>query len=267
MTDKWTNKTTAKFIEVYKRHQCLWNIKHGLYKNKEARDVAYSNLIYEMARTLNVHMTVKAVREKIRLQWYESMMFLKQSEETSHVRCEPTSMVSTQSDSNSITITKVPENESITITRLPEVESISNNYSSDNVTDFHHNIMEPVVNLTEVTNGQHRPILQETHHVSHHSLPPFPTNVETVRNSPKVIEEDEFDAFGRNVALQLKSLPLIYALESQEIIQRVLKEQRIQALQGQPQPQQEETFTANAVTIAVPSEIRPLLGSIKLELE
>lgn len=120
MTDKWTNKTTAKFIEVYKRHQCLWNIKHGLYKNKEARDVAYSNLIYEMARTLNVHMTVKAVREKIRslrntfinenkkieeakimgsnyfprLQWYESMMFLKQSEETSHVRCEATSMVS-----------------------------------------------------------------------------------------------------------------------------------------------------------------------------
>lgn len=177
--------------------------------------------------------------------------------------------MSTQSDSNSITITKVPENESITITRLPEVESISNNYGSDNVTDFHHNIMEPVVNLTEVTNGQHRPILPETHHttVSHHSLPPFPTNVETVRSSPKVIEEDEFDAFGRNVALQLKSLPLIYALESQEIIQRVLKEQRIQALQGQQQPQQEETYTANAVTIAVPSEIRPLLGSIKLELE
>lgn len=177
--------------------------------------------------------------------------------------------MSTQSDSNSITITKVPENESITITRLPEVESISNNYGSDNVTDFHHNIMEPVVNLTEVTNGQHRPILPETHHttVSHHSLPPFPTNVETVRSSPKVIEEDEFDAFGRNVALQLKSLPLIYALESQEIIQRVLKEQRIQALQGQQQPQQEETYTANSVTIAVPSEIRPLLGSIKLELE
>lgn len=176
--------------------------------------------------------------------------------------------MSTQSDSNSITITKVPENESITITRLPEVESISNNYGSDNVTDFHHNIMEPVVNLTEVTNGQHRPIIQETHHtVSHHSLPPFPTNVETVRNSPKVIEEDEFDAFGRNVALQLKSLPLIHALESQEIIQRILKEQRIQALHGQSQTQQEETFTAETVTIAVPSEIRPHLGSIKLEIE
>lgn len=120
MTDKWSNKTTAKFIEIYKRHQCLWNIRHVLYKNKEARDVAYSNIINEMARTLNVHMTVKAVREKIRslrntfinenkkieeakvmgstyfprLQWYESMMFVKQSEEASHVLCESISMVS-----------------------------------------------------------------------------------------------------------------------------------------------------------------------------
>lgn len=177
--------------------------------------------------------------------------------------------MSTHSDSNSITITKVPENESITITRLPETESNTNNYISDNA-EYHHNIMEPVVNLTEVTNGQHRPIHQESHHstVSHHSLPPFPTNLETVRNSPKLVEEDEFDAFGRNVALQLKSLPLIYALESQEIIQRVLKEQRIQVLQGQTQAQQQdENLNANTVTIAVPAELRPLLGTIKLELD
>ncbi|XP_013196381.1 uncharacterized protein LOC106139472 isoform X2 [Amyelois transitella] len=61
--------------------------------------------------------------------------------------------------------------------------------------------------------------------------------------SSKYDDEDEFDVFGRNVALQLKKLPLIYALESQELIQRVLKEQRIKAIKKKSSKSQYKTYT------------------------
>lgn len=43
-------------------------------------------------------------------------------------------------------------------------------------------------------------------------------------------EESEFDAFGRNVVLQLKALPLKEALEAEELILGILRRQRVRVL-------------------------------------
>lgn len=43
-------------------------------------------------------------------------------------------------------------------------------------------------------------------------------------------EESEFDAFGRNVALQLKQMPLREALLTQQLIHGILRKQRVRAI-------------------------------------
>lgn len=49
---------------------------------------------------------------------------------------------------------------------------------------------------------------------------------------PQFLMDDEFDYFGRNVALQLRTLPLPVALETQEMLLSVLKKQRLKVLNG-----------------------------------
>ncbi|KAL4153005.1 hypothetical protein QTP88_000838 [Uroleucon formosanum] len=44
MTHKWNEDTTLKFVEEYRQHECLWNIHYNLYKNKQARDAAYTSI-------------------------------------------------------------------------------------------------------------------------------------------------------------------------------------------------------------------------------
>lgn len=39
---KWSEDTTVRFVSEYVVHECLWNVKNVLYKNKEARHTAYT---------------------------------------------------------------------------------------------------------------------------------------------------------------------------------------------------------------------------------
>ncbi|CAG9796939.1 unnamed protein product [Diatraea saccharalis] len=45
-----------------------------------------------------------------------------------------------------------------------------------------------------------------------------------------VSDSDEFDTFGRNIAQQLRTLPIPVALETQEILLSVLRKQRLKFL-------------------------------------
>lgn len=48
MTAKWDTEETVTFIEEYHRHDCLWDPKNPLYKNRDAREAAYRKLIEVM---------------------------------------------------------------------------------------------------------------------------------------------------------------------------------------------------------------------------
>lgn len=67
------------------------------------------------------------------------------------------------------------------------------------------------------------------------------------RINNSVQSENEFDVFGHNVSLQLQKLPLQYALETQELIMKLLKEQRLKYLTEKAQQE--------AVVISIPNDI------------
>lgn len=45
---KWSSETTLKFIQEYKTHECLWDFKSTVYRDKHRRDAAYIKLVEAM---------------------------------------------------------------------------------------------------------------------------------------------------------------------------------------------------------------------------
>ena len=48
MATKWDCAVTIAFIQEYKVHECLWNFKSPVYKNKHMREAAYQEIVREM---------------------------------------------------------------------------------------------------------------------------------------------------------------------------------------------------------------------------
>lgn len=44
MTSRWNEETTVKFVEAYRDRECLWNTSKNIYKNKQAREAAYTEI-------------------------------------------------------------------------------------------------------------------------------------------------------------------------------------------------------------------------------
>lgn len=44
MSFRWGEDTTVKFVTKYLEHECLWNVKSSLYKNKPIKQSAYVDL-------------------------------------------------------------------------------------------------------------------------------------------------------------------------------------------------------------------------------
>lgn len=45
---KFTDENTVKFVELYREHECLWNMSSPTYKNKNNCQAAIENIIEEM---------------------------------------------------------------------------------------------------------------------------------------------------------------------------------------------------------------------------
>lgn len=57
---RWGDEKTTQFILVYREYECLWNPSCSLYKNKIARDNAYTKIQEEF------NLTVKEIKNKIK---------------------------------------------------------------------------------------------------------------------------------------------------------------------------------------------------------
>lgn len=63
MNQKWDENTTLKFVEEYRHHEYLWNVHYVLYKNKQARESAYSSI----ANVMNIsNFGIAEVKVKIK---------------------------------------------------------------------------------------------------------------------------------------------------------------------------------------------------------
>lgn len=45
---RWGDDTTLKFVSKYLEHECSWNVKSPLYKNKQMKESAYVDFEKEM---------------------------------------------------------------------------------------------------------------------------------------------------------------------------------------------------------------------------
>ena len=50
MSLKWSQDVMFKFLEEYHTHDCLWNYRKELYKNKDARENALSAIDTDNSR-------------------------------------------------------------------------------------------------------------------------------------------------------------------------------------------------------------------------
>jgi hypothetical protein len=48
MPARWNDELTYKYVELYKEHECLWNMNSTLYKRKDARQSALEEIVGKM---------------------------------------------------------------------------------------------------------------------------------------------------------------------------------------------------------------------------
>ena len=48
MPARWNDELTCKFVELYKEHECLWNMNSTLYKRKDAGQSALEEIVRKM---------------------------------------------------------------------------------------------------------------------------------------------------------------------------------------------------------------------------
>lgn len=60
---RWSDGDTVKFVELYREHECLWNVTKPIYRNNQQRLASLQKIVEEMGRE---DFTVADVRTKIK---------------------------------------------------------------------------------------------------------------------------------------------------------------------------------------------------------
>lgn len=63
MSIKWSESDTLKFVDLYHKHDCLWNYRMEVYKNKDARENALSLIMKELEMN---GLTITDIKNKIK---------------------------------------------------------------------------------------------------------------------------------------------------------------------------------------------------------
>lgn len=59
---RWSKEDTLKFVKLYRKHECLWNVTKTAYRNRNIRQKAINNIMHEMGRE---GFKAKEIRQKI----------------------------------------------------------------------------------------------------------------------------------------------------------------------------------------------------------
>jgi hypothetical protein len=63
MPARWNDELTCKYVELYKEHECLWNMNSTLYKIKDARKSALEEIVRKMGLE---NFTTEDAKQKIK---------------------------------------------------------------------------------------------------------------------------------------------------------------------------------------------------------
>jgi hypothetical protein len=63
MPARWNDELTCKYVELYKEHECLWNMNSTLYRRKDARKSALEEIVRKMGLE---NFTTEDAKQKIK---------------------------------------------------------------------------------------------------------------------------------------------------------------------------------------------------------
>ncbi|GBP63007.1 hypothetical protein EVAR_43755_1 [Eumeta japonica] len=241
---KWSSEQTSKFIALYREQECLWRIDSMEYRNKKMRDDALNRISQGMQMSA---LTIEDVKKKIKHLRSTYLMELRKVE-----KCFDSSTVYTPSLSwykemddfiRDVTVKRSICN----ISSRAVGEFLVND--SDIQTEYEQDLQDQQEDqAAESDEGDFSKSLQASTSFGINPLPDIKLKKTRLRKFNSLIDElktfvdetkgrkenDEFDIFGKHVAVQLRSLPLEEALIVQKKIQSVITHSRINSLKGQP---------------------------------
>jgi hypothetical protein len=62
MPARWNDELICKYVELYKEHECLWNMNSTPYKRKDARQSALGERVRKMGLEKFTNQKIKSLR-------------------------------------------------------------------------------------------------------------------------------------------------------------------------------------------------------------
>ncbi|XP_014242661.1 uncharacterized protein LOC106662812 [Cimex lectularius] len=258
MSIKWSESVMLKFLELYEKYDCLWNHRLEEYKNKNVRANALASFVGEMgiagltvADLKNKIKTVRTMYKKEnsliykskksgaspeelyvpKLFWYKRAdMFLNgvtTSKDTSsnlnvplHNGAESKSTHNEEENSDEIEFTASTSSSLITKNGTQEKKRLAGN--SETANPFTTKQLKRA-NVFRAPNIHKRKMINE-------NISTISAAIEKLVQSSKSEADDEFEIFGKYVAVQIKQMPLYDAIICQEEVQTLIREKRLEIL-------------------------------------
>ncbi|XP_013177394.1 PREDICTED: uncharacterized protein LOC106124916 [Papilio xuthus] len=257
MADRFTEVQMLKLVKIYRDYPCLWNVNSEFYKNRNTRDSAYK----EIWEKLNIPgLSVKDIPKKIknmRSSYYQELKKIEKSRSDvgQDSIYQPKVSWFTTADgflrmvrNNQETFANIDENSASDNSETQNNEYCLNednsnaaaddiNHSDDNNetnNDDNHQYEEFTIPLVKPLKKTKKKKEQQIF-IAIERLDNIAKAVTNTTNSLINNKEDEFDTFGKYIAMSLRTLPGELGVIAKTDIQKALSDIQIKALRQKSQ--------------------------------
>ncbi|XP_045776323.1 uncharacterized protein LOC123874844 [Maniola jurtina] len=282
MSERFTETQMYKLAEIYRDYECLWNVTSELYKDRSARDCAYQKIL----ERLNVPgLSIKDIPKKIknlRSSYYQEIKRIQNSRRSGvpedavykpkvswftivegflmPFRNQRETCSYNDKDSNSASDSELEtQNTKSMVDAIPEEDS-NVDESSEVDWGFGHaptsahreneNCSPAYFILPSKKQAKKRKDKKDDD--IHYAIAKIDKIANRLtQNALMEKREDEFDTFGRYIAMALRSMPKELAIMGQTDIQKVISESQLRALRQNSEPPLMQ-YDASAIKLEYP---------------
>uniref|UniRef100_A0A6P7GUP9 Uncharacterized protein LOC114343110 isoform X2 n=1 Tax=Diabrotica virgifera virgifera TaxID=50390 RepID=A0A6P7GUP9_DIAVI len=252
MVHRWKDHETEIFLDLYKKHECLWNNKSENYKNRVSREKAINTILSELniadLSEYDIKSKIKSIRTKYMAELHKILNSAKSTDDIYWPKLywftqadsflRPVSIPKKSSSNSFQTIPKMAEGQVDEIyedddplvgTDEEEIFEIDVKPDTSASTPSEFRLSTPVLKLsTPSTSNKRGTKRNNTSEVSSidTAIKKLQKISETKKNSPSHLKT-EFDFFCHSLAIQLNNMPLKRALICQSKLQSVMLKERL----------------------------------------
>ncbi|KAL1506694.1 hypothetical protein ABEB36_006010 [Hypothenemus hampei] len=263
ITKKWSTATIIEFLGLYKKYPCLWDYKHPSYKDKNQRNDALRRIVEVMSETVR-GFDVNGARAKIRsirnAYTLEQHKIINSYQSGASLDAIYTPTVGWFSVADEFLRDIVETRNTRIIVNIDDIRQrsdLNNDTDKDDTSQLDKCLLQspgsPIINMLSKKSEK---LPTKTMLLKQNEEPPFkrakPNNhIEEHSNAKRIskhasqkvtsqVTDDEFDVFGKIVAVHLRQLPLHAALHCQTDILQYLVQNRLEVRVALPHIQRDE---------------------------